>query len=139
VINGAFAESESDRWSYNYLNYYVFSRICWDPQTDVEALLEEHHLLMFGPAAKTMAAFYDLLEQKWTESVAAGYAEILMNIGLTTKHDASAASRRIYTPTVIRQLESLLNDARSLSDGLYARRIDWIRAEYYEPLRKTYE
>ena len=30
-VTGAFAESESDRWIYNYLNYYVFSRVCWNP------------------------------------------------------------------------------------------------------------
>ena len=28
-ISGAFAESESDRWFYNYLNYYAFSKVCW--------------------------------------------------------------------------------------------------------------
>jgi len=111
VINGAFAESESDRWSYNYLNYYVFSRVCWDPEVDVERILAEHHRLMFGPAAKPMAKFYDLLEQKWMEAVAAGYAEILMNVGLTTKHDATEASRKIFTQAVIGELEALLNDA----------------------------
>ena len=140
VINGAFAESESDRWSYNYLNYYVFSRICWDPQVDVESLLAEHHRLMFGPAAKPMAAFYDLLEKKWMDAVAAGYAEILMNVGLTTKHDATAASRKIYTPDAIRELETLLAEAKVASGGgIAARRVEWVRVEYLEPLKKAYE
>lgn len=39
LITGAFAESESDRFLYNYLNYYVFSKVCWDVTLDVEALL----------------------------------------------------------------------------------------------------
>ena len=38
-VTGAFAESESDRWIYNYLNYYVFSRVCWNPDADAEAIL----------------------------------------------------------------------------------------------------
>ena len=140
VINGAFAESESDRWSYNYLNYYVFSRVCWDPDVDVEAILAEHHRLMFGPAAKPMAAFYDLLEKKWMDSVRAGYAEILMNVGLTTKHDATAASRRIYTPELMRELEALLKEAadETANTPLPRRRVEWIRTEYLEPLKNAY-
>jgi len=135
VIDGAFAESESDRWSYNYLNYYVFSRVCWDPHVDVEAVLAEHHRLMFGAAAKPMSAFYDLLERKWMECVAAGYAEIVMNAGLAAGHSAAAASRKIYTPALIGELEKLLGEAQSLTGGICARRVDWIRAEYLVPLK----
>jgi len=136
VIDGAFAESESDRWSYNYLNYYVFSRVCWDPQVDVEALLAEHHRLMFGSAAKPMAAFYDMLERKWTECVAAGYAEILMDSGLVTHHDMTRAVRKIYAPAVIRELENLLTTANSrATDPLQVRRIAWLRSEYLIPLK----
>jgi len=138
VIDGAFAESESDRWSYNYLNYYVFSRVCWDPQVDVEAILAEHHRLMFGAAAKPMAAFYDLLERKWSECVAAGYAEILMDSGLTTRHHAAAASRTIYTPETIRQLETLLDEAQAAAVGLPSSRIAWIKAECLDPLKAVY-
>jgi len=140
VVSGAFAESESDRWSYNYLNYYVFSRICWDPKADVEAILAEHHRLMFGAAAKPMSAFYDLLERKWMDCVAAGYAEILMNAGLSTSHDATAASRKIYSPAVLGELEGLLDTARAASaDDLSVRRIEWIRTEYLVPLKRARE
>jgi len=138
VIDGAFAESESDRWSYNYLNYYVFSRVCWDPSVDVEQILAEHHRLMFGAAAKPMAAFYDLLERKWTECLAAGYAEIVMNAGLSTSHSAEAASRKIYTAAVLSELESLLGEAERMTDGIHARRVAWIRAEWLEPLKRAY-
>ena len=141
VVNGAFAESESDRWSYNYLNYYVFSRVCWDPQVDVEAILAEHHRLMFGSAAKPIAAFYDLLEEKWMECVRAGYAEIVMNVGLTSKHDATEASREIYTQAVVAELEALLEEAQHVTAvaSLPRKRIEWLRREWLEPLKKAYE
>ena len=138
VISGAFAESESDRWSYNYLNYYVFSRVGWDPQVDVESLLAEHHRLMFGPAAKPMAEFYDLLEAKWMECVAAGYAEMVMNFALTSNNDATAASRRIYTPTLLKRLAELIDEAARVSSGLHARRVEWVRTEWFEPLQRKY-
>jgi len=138
VVNGAFAESESDRWSYNYLNYYVFSRVCWEPQVDVEALLAEHHRLMFGAAAPPMAKFYDLLERKWMECVAAGYAEVLMNSGLATKHDATAASRRIYDGATMKELEALIGAAVGATAGDWERRrVEWVRTEYLEPLKRA--
>ena len=40
-----------------------FAAVVITPQVDVEAILAEHHRLMFGSAAKPMAAFYDLLEE----------------------------------------------------------------------------
>ena len=76
---------------------------------------------------------------KWMESVRVGYAEILMNVGLTTKHDATEASRRIYTSAVIAELESLLDEAVRLSEGVFTRRVNWISAEYLGPLRKAYQ
>jgi hypothetical protein len=39
-IFGAFAESETDRAIYNYLNHYVFGRVMWNPDVDVDALLD---------------------------------------------------------------------------------------------------
>ena len=64
-IFGAFAESESDRWIYNYLNYYIYSCVCWDVNCDIDAILDEHYSLMFGPAAGKMKEFFESLEQKW--------------------------------------------------------------------------
>ena len=64
-IFGTFAETESDRWIYNYLNYYVYSRIAWDENADIDAILDEHYRLMFGAGAPERKAFYELLEKTW--------------------------------------------------------------------------
>ena len=69
-ILGTFAESETDRWLYHYLNYYVFTRVMWNADTDIGAVLDEHHRLMFGAAAEPMKAFYEALEYKWTHQLA---------------------------------------------------------------------
>lgn len=70
LVSGAFVESESDRFIFNYLNYYVFSHVAWNAKTDVDALLREHHRLMFGAAAAEMEKVYELLERKWIREVA---------------------------------------------------------------------
>ena len=72
-VFGAFCESETDDWVFNYLNYYVFCRVCWNNSADVDAILEEHYRLMFGPAAPEMTAFYEGLEDKWVKSLRKKY------------------------------------------------------------------
>ena len=62
---GAYMESEPNYWLFHYMNWYVFHKVTWDVSTDVEALLAEHHRLMFGPAARPMTRFLGRLEEKW--------------------------------------------------------------------------
>jgi hypothetical protein len=66
-LAGAYLQSDTHYRLFNYLNYYVFHRIAWDTETDVEALLRDHHEKMFGAAAEPMAGFFDRLEALWTE------------------------------------------------------------------------
>lgn len=70
LVHGAFVETESDRFIYNYLNYYVFGRVSWNLDTDVKALLDEHHRLMFGAGAGDMKTVYETLEKKWIYEIA---------------------------------------------------------------------
>ncbi|MBQ9755095.1 MAG: DUF4838 domain-containing protein [Lentisphaeria bacterium] len=62
---GAFAEVGVDRFMFQYLNLYVYYKALWTNDLDIEKLLEEHHRLLFGAAAKQMAAFYDQIEKNW--------------------------------------------------------------------------
>ena len=34
-LNGAFYESETDRFIFNYLNYYTFAKVSWDLKSDL--------------------------------------------------------------------------------------------------------
>ncbi len=43
---------------WNNLNLYVTARFLWDPQTDLDALLDDFCLHYYGPAAKPMRAFW---------------------------------------------------------------------------------
>ena len=138
-VTGAFAESESDRWIYNYLNYYVFSRICWNPDADVEAILAEHHRLMFGAAAKEMAEFFDILEQCWMKVVAKPY-ETPLGPGVCEAPTKDELCTKIYSPEVLGHLAALLDAADAKADGgsLEALRIALFKREYLEPLRRRF-
>ena len=138
-VTGAFAESESDRWLYNYLNYYVFSRVCWNPDADVEAILAEHHRLMFGSAAKEMAAFFDMLEQCWMKVVAKPY-DTPLGPGVCEAPTEEELRREIYSPQVLSRLSSLVSLASSkVAEGsIEARRIALFGREYLEPLYRRF-
>ncbi len=49
--------------------YYVMAKIWWDPDRDVDALLDEWYRLAFGKAAPPMKAYFDHWEAYWTERV----------------------------------------------------------------------
>ena len=138
-VTGAFAESESDRWIYNYLNYYVFSRVCWNPGADVEAILAEHHRLMFGAAAKEMAEFFDTLENCWMKVVAKPY-DTPLGPGVCEAPAEDGLRGEIYSPQVLSRLASLVSSAAAKVDAgsVEARRIALFRREYLEPLCRRF-
>lgn len=45
-----------------HVNYYFMSRLWWDPNQDLDALLGEYYPLFYGPAAKPMKDFIDFCE-----------------------------------------------------------------------------
>ncbi|NSW58368.1 MAG: DUF4838 domain-containing protein [Armatimonadetes bacterium] len=49
--------------------YYVMAKIWWDPDRDVDALLEEWYRLAFGRAAAPMKAYFDHWEDYWIRRV----------------------------------------------------------------------
>ena len=137
-IIGAYAESNSDRWIYNYLNYYVYGKVAWDNKADVGAILDEHHRLMFGKGAAHMKAFYELLEEKWTKEVAGNAVETPLGPSSMepSRHELWF---RIYSPEVIAKLDGQLKAAAEcVAEGsLEGRRIALMRKELFEPLAKA--
>jgi hypothetical protein len=56
------AES-SNSWGPHGRGYYVASRLLWDPQADVAALLDDFYQKAFGPAAPAMRRYYERLDR----------------------------------------------------------------------------
>ena len=137
LVFGAFAESESDRWIYNYLNYYVFGRVAWDTSVDVDAILAEHHRLMFGAGTADMARFFDLLEDLWVGEVA-GRARDTPVGPVLVRPDPRRLWTEIYSLANLAKLKACLDGAaRAVPAGsLEARRVALFRRHVYEPLVK---
>ena len=68
-VFGIFAECETDRCIDNLMGYYLLSKICWNPKTDVDAVMEEFYRRMFGAAAKEMKIALDTAEDKFLNNI----------------------------------------------------------------------
>lgn len=49
-------------WIYDVQNLYLAAKLMWNPDTDVEKLLDEYYDGFFGPAGKTVRQFHDEME-----------------------------------------------------------------------------
>lgn len=134
-IFGMKTESETDRKIYNYLNDYVAQRVAWDVTTDVDAVLAEHHRVMFGAAAGEMAEFYALLERKWVGEIAGNVAETPVG-PVVSAPSVQDIWMRVYSPSFIADCEKLFEKAAAklVSGSPEAARLAFIRREFLEPL-----
>lgn len=50
-------------WSTQGPQYYVTAQLAWNPRLRVEDILEDYYARAFGPAAESIAAYFDVFEQ----------------------------------------------------------------------------
>ena len=135
---GSFCESEGEKAIFHYLNYYVFSRVAWDADVDVEAVLAEHFDRMFGEAAPEMARFYADLEEKWTKEVL-----FLWHDGEYGKNCRPSSDvrlwRNVYAPDVLDGWDRLFDRAEEkvADDGESLARVRFIRHEFLDYMKSV--
>ncbi len=87
------------------LNYYIRTRLMWDVEADVDALLDDFHARFFGPAAPPMRQFFEEIE-----GMLAASPEHM------TWHSRLGNWTRIYPPDKTRALGRHLDRATGLAD-----------------------
>ena len=95
-IRGMYSQTQQ-HWGCQGLNFYVYSRLMWNPKADVDAMVEEYCRLAFGPAGKTMQQYYDLLETAVEQS--SGFRGYMAEVP------------KIFTPQIVAQADVLMNKA----------------------------
>ncbi|WP_170266753.1 DUF4838 domain-containing protein [Brevifollis gellanilyticus] len=88
-----------DPLSIEHLNLYITSRLWWDADQDLEALLADYFTTYFGPAAKPMRAFMDYSEANWMhmgqDAEKIGQAITLLATAQTAADPQSAPGKRM--------------------------------------------
>ena len=136
IIFGGYSEEETDRYLQHYLDLYVFAKVCWNLETDVEALLAEHNRLMFGAAAKPMDMVIRIMEECWLR-IASNTEDTALGPSIKAPTEEQLYTK-YYGPKVIARLDALYAEAASLvpAGSLEARRIALYRDEFYAVIRQ---
>lgn len=100
-------------WATQGLNYYVVARLNWDPEQNVDAIIDDYCRSGFGPAARPVRRYFDRLEKLQDESA---------------KDKAKQTPTAGFEPDVIKQLRPLLQQARKEAgaDESIIRRLDFL-------------
>jgi hypothetical protein len=98
-------------WATQGLNYYIVARLHWNPDQDVDALVDDYCQAGFGAAAKSVRRYFDGLET-------------LMDEAATKKTKAVA----VFSPKALAGLRKELEKARrdAGSDPTVAKRIAFL-------------
>ena len=104
-------------WANQGPHHYALAHLAWNPQIDVEALMNDYYQRGFGPAAADVKAYWKFLERTRIEFVAEEVST-LRAFDLPKK----------YTPEVFAQAQAHLDAAAKKitnADAKYRRRLDF--------------
>ena len=134
-ISGALLEAGTDCWMFNFMNYYVFGKVMWNTSTDVNALMEEHFRLMYGPAAAEMKNFYNTLERHWMKDIIGKIEETSLGPRpiCPTYFDLW---KKIYSPAELKRINDLFDRAekKAAKDPDALNRVKFMRRELFGPI-----
>jgi hypothetical protein len=91
-----------------FLNLYVRGQLYWNPDTNVDALLEEFYEKFYGPAARPMAAYWNAIIRAWENSI-------------VTEHEYFVAPA-VYMPELMAELRKHLQEAEALVQPLASKK-----------------
>lgn len=132
---GCFLEGESDRWFFGHLNYYVYSRLMWDHETNPDQIIDEYCRLMFGVGAQPVSEVFDIIEKHWLEDI----CEHTIDTPVGPKHTPPTEYQRwhdIYSPDEIARIGGLFDKALDLAkaDEAAQERISFVRQALWQPV-----
>ena len=81
---------------------YVRAKLEWDADTDVGAILDEFYPAWYGAATKPARAFWEALDECLEQTPRLGHEDRIMPY--------------VYTPALLKQLETLVSEAERLAD-----------------------
>ena len=137
---GTFLEAECDHWIFSYMVISTLSRILWDSEQDPEALVDEHHKMMFGPAAAPMTAFFDRVEELWCGKIAGRIVETPLGPQAMPPSEYELWEK-IYNGEQFDFFEKCFAEAKRLAanDKLVSRRVAYFYDNFLGVIKKARE
>ena len=134
---GTYGETTTDRFLFDALNVYVFSRVAWNPSVDVDAILDEHYRLMYGAAAKDIQSIFEQLEDIWLDRICGNTVNTSVGPKNLTPSEFEIWTD-IYSPAKVEALLAKADSAAAkvATDSIESRRIALVRTEILERLAR---
>ncbi len=124
-VMGAYFENESTAETFRFLDEYVTMKLLWNPDQDVDALLEDYFTSFYGSAAEPIKQLYAKLEELWRKTYTlygGDHPRYASRIDLWEK---------VYTEQELSALDELVKQAETLAKGdqAYEWRVALVRDE----------
>ena len=116
---GFYSQGGEGAWGQLGVNFYVMAKALWDPNCDVEAILDDYFLHAFGPAHEPMKRYFDAIERAFTAK------------GNFVHHVAPVETRQILKPEVLAACDAAIRDACARApDEVVRKRIELVDRPY---------
>ena len=143
VFGDCYATLKARTWWFN-LNCYVNAKCLWNPDLDVDELLEDYYDKFYGPAKAPMKKFFERAERLWVKGnhgMKWEYGDKNVEAQLHTRRqswqtknpkvtflkDKKERSKALYPAGVLSELSGYLDEAKVLAkDSPYKERVTWI-------------
>ena len=139
-VMGIFTESECDKFLNNALGYYVVQKICWNRNTNVEAVIDEFYEKMFGEAASPMQCAMEILEDKFVKDIAGDQAWTPVGPKANRPSEYRLWTE-IYSAQTTKKLEDYFDEAaRAVApESIEARRVALFRETFFDEVKSRGE
>lgn len=137
-IFGAYMESETDKYIFNALNYYIFSKVCWNNDIDLASVLDEYYKSMFGPAAKVMKRIDERFEELWLGKIGGRVVDSPLG-PMASPPSEYELWEKIYSADEVETLTGYFEQAEKLasSDKKFLQRVMFFREHFLDSVRDT--
>ena len=129
---GMYCENHNLTHTYRNLDVYIYMRLLWNSDRDVDKELEEYFNLYYGPAAAPAKELFALFEEKWIEIDREVLFKENQQIGLIGKNKDRSQKKvwgDIYTVDEMTRIDALMQSIQELSPAgsIYAKRAELLR------------
>ncbi|RAV11900.1 DUF4838 domain-containing protein [Paenibacillus contaminans] len=116
-------DAKSEAWGVNALQFWLFEKLFWNPDADIEALTNEFVHKAYGAAAEPMKRYYNLIKQGWN------YDQQPIN---WYSNESQLIGQYIVQAGIQEAAAQELNEAWELADERAKARIEPIRSTFME-------
>jgi len=137
LIDGAFLETDTRYFPFEHLTIYVFGKMMWNPDIDIEKLLDEYYEKMYGPGKSPMKKFFEELEDIFVKKVIGKQIDTPLG-PVFTKPNSRDIWDEIYTVSFVKRLESYLAEAERLASHAPAclERIKYMQQAFMDEMER---